>query len=316
MFHLTAGEPVADGVRAVAKAQLDQALAAIDDGEVGPHGSVHEARKRCKKVRALVRLVRDAVPDTHDAVNAELRDIGRLVSDERDAAAFVEAHDSLAEALGEEALAPYAGVREQLVARRDGAVLERIEQRLPEVRERLATARWNVDGWELPDGDGVDVLRAGYERTYRRARASWEDATGEPTSERWHEWRKRVKYNRCHVNLIQQAWQPVLEQREEQLHDLTDLLGDDHDLAELRSALVDRAVIELDEDELTGYVALLDARRTRLQHATLPLAARCYGQPTDDHVAMVVAWWERAVADARGEAVDEHDLTPVIPHGH
>lgn len=316
MYHLTAGEPVADGVRAVAKDQLDRALGSIDDPELDLHASVHEARKRCKKVRALLRLVRDGVPDTYEANNTELRDIARLVSDQRDAAAHVEAHDLLVDLLGEEALRPYASVREGLVEHRDAEHLDQIEQRLPEVRERLATVRWNVDGWDLPEGDAHDVLRQGYERTYRRARKRWQQATDDSTTPVWHEWRKRVKYNRYHTNLLQQAWPAVMELREELCHDLTDHLGDDNDLAELRAALVDHRAVTVEDDLLAGYVGLLDGARTRLQHRALPLAARLYGQPVGEHCDMVLAWWRLATDEARDEAVDQDDLTPVIPHGH
>lgn len=330
MFHLTAGTAVADGVRAVAKDQLDRALRSIDEstplGDTSPdepdwHHAVHEARKRCKKVRATLRLVRDDVPATYDDNNTELRDIARLVSAERDAAAHVETHDLLVDRLGEEALAPYAGVREQLVAHRDGPALERIEQRLPEVRERLATVRWNVDGWDLPDGDAVDVLRAGYERTYDRARSRWEQATEEPSSHGWHEWRKRVKYNRYHTNLLQEAWPDLMELREDLLHDLTDHLGDDNDLWELRLVLTgdgeeaSGAALDLDRETRTGYVGLVDALRTRVQHAALPLAGRCYGQPVDEHCDMVLAWWQLAVDEARADVVDAVALEPVISPG-
>lgn len=323
VYHLTAGEPAADGVRAVAKDQLDRALGYIDDDDVDVHESVHEARKRCKKVRALLRLVRDDVPDTYKQNNIELRDIARLVSDERDVAAHVEAHDELlVDVLGEDAMAPYAEVREQLTDLRDGAVEERIEGRLPEVRERLATVRWNVDGWELPGGDAIKVLRQGYERTYGRARTRWREAIEEPSSEGWHEWRKRVKYNRYHTNLLQEAWEPVMELREDLCHDLTDHLGDDNDLWELRMAVsgADERVdggpkVDLDDEVLTGYVGLIDARRTELQHRALPLAARLYGQPVDEHVDMIMAWWTHAVDEARddGRAAER---TPIIPHGH
>lgn len=322
LFHLTAGAPVADGVRAVAKDQLDRALEAIDADDVDVHESVHEARKRCKKVRALLRLVRDDVPDTYEARNAELRDTARLVSAERDVGAHVETHDLLAASFGEDALAPYAAVRDQLVELRDGPVEERITDRLGEVRERLATVRWQVDGWELPEGDAVDVLRDGYERTYRRARERWRDALDEPTSHGWHEWRKRVKYNRYHTNLLQQAWPPVMELREELLHDLTDDLGDDNDLWELRRAATgeDERVdggpkVDVDETTTTGYVGLVDALRTRRQHSALRLAARCYGQPVDEHVDMVLAWWQHAVDERRGAALDADDLDPVIRPG-
>ena len=68
---------------------------------------------------------------------------------------------------------------------------------------------------------------------------------------------------------------------------------------------------QADQATVTGYVGLVDGLRTRVQHTALPLAARCYGQPVDEHVAMVLAWWQHAVDEAHGA----EDLDPVIPHG-
>ncbi len=175
-----------------------------------------------------------------------------------------------------------------------------------------------IPRWRLPEGDAIDVLRAGYARTYRRGAERWSDATGDPSSHVWHQWRKRVKYHRHQVELLQAAWEPVMLQREDLLHDLTDLLGEDHDLAELRSALVEEHALSLDDDLRASYVGLLDARRTQLQHRALPLGARLYVEPPEQHCDRVFAWWRRAVDDAGATVEDVVDVphhAPVVPPG-
>lgn len=57
------GRSVQDNVRHIGKNQVDKALAKIDDNALDIHNTVHQIRKRCKKVRGLVRLVRPYFDD-------------------------------------------------------------------------------------------------------------------------------------------------------------------------------------------------------------------------------------------------------------
>ncbi len=45
-----------------------------------------------------------------------------------------------------------------------------------------------------------------------------------------HEWRKRVKDLWYHVTLLQDAWRPVMSALADEAHELSDRLGDEHDL--------------------------------------------------------------------------------------
>ena len=59
---LAPGEPVGDGVRRIALGHTDRAIAALGpDFADDPDDAVHEVRKRCKKIRAMARLVRPVV---------------------------------------------------------------------------------------------------------------------------------------------------------------------------------------------------------------------------------------------------------------
>lgn len=129
------------------------------------------------------------------------------------------------------------------------------------------------------------ALRGGLKRTYRRGRTGRKRAFAAPTTERLHEWRKRVKYHWYHVRLLQNVWPEPMKVRRRELKVLADLLGDDHDLAVLRQLLLSapeqeeaRPRSQAEPGNETGLVAtatghndpgevvgLLDRRRLQLQ---------------------------------------------------
>lgn len=59
----------------------------------------HDVRKRCKTVRALLRLIRDEVgKDVYRRENRALRDAARALSPVRDAAVLIQVHDDVVRA--------------------------------------------------------------------------------------------------------------------------------------------------------------------------------------------------------------------------
>src|SRR3954453_6023106 len=112
-YRLRKNEPVAKGVKRLAAEQIDHArgqLAQNDDGQK----AVHEARKSVKKTRALLHLA------GYSGEDKRLRNIGRALSEVRDAAVMIEVFDALVakhgekqqHAIGKEGL---AGIRRGLV---------------------------------------------------------------------------------------------------------------------------------------------------------------------------------------------------------
>ncbi|MDH3264343.1 MAG: CHAD domain-containing protein, partial [Paracoccaceae bacterium] len=72
------------GVRRIAREDVDAALAILDDASSPLAERVHEARKAVKKLRGLIRLVRQGFAG-YDAENAALREAGRSLSGLREA---------------------------------------------------------------------------------------------------------------------------------------------------------------------------------------------------------------------------------------
>jgi hypothetical protein len=84
---------VEPGVHRIAHEQLGRAIREAGDCGLDVNEQVHKERKRCKKLRALLRLVRPALGQQDRDENVWLRDTGRRLCDARDARANVETFD-------------------------------------------------------------------------------------------------------------------------------------------------------------------------------------------------------------------------------
>jgi CHAD domain-containing protein len=274
-----ADDDVPSAVRACAREQLEQAAQRLADAEADPVDAVHEARKSLKKTRALLRLARPALGKrAYREQNAALRELAAALSGTRDA-------DVLAHAAGY--LADHAGGRlpavdfEQLrAALEQEAATARATNGAgrPDVIDGLRAAAARVDAWPL-DGATWDDLLAGATRAYARGRDTLAQAREDPTDERLHEWRKRVKDLWYHHRLLAPAWPEILEAHGEQAHLLSELLGDDHDLSLLHARLHDDLPLGPTAGaDLSELLALLDDRRRDLRAQAWPLGDRLYAE--------------------------------------
>lgn len=227
------------GLRRIALDQLDRALASLDDRDGDLHERVHDARKRCKKLRGLIRLVRPVFPD-YKAENIALRDAARRLSAFRDCTATLETFDRLADTLGPrldtDATAP---LRAALEERRSHAAEDpSLTDTLSAFRRDLTEIRDRAPGWSLTE-DGTDAFAGGLKLTLKRASNARELAEDTGTAEDMHQWRKRVKYHWYHARLLSHIWPEMMAPHVAAADRLSDILGDHHDLAEFRILLQD-----------------------------------------------------------------------------
>ena len=101
-------------------------------------------------------------------------------------------------------------------------------------------------------------------------------AAKEPSTDNLHEWRKRVK-DLWHAEQILRGASPKkMKKLAKRTHELSDLLGDDHDLAELRSYASTHRQCFDDRVTQVALVAVIDRRRKELQREALRLGAKLY----------------------------------------
>jgi CHAD domain-containing protein len=293
-YQIEARETVEAAVRRIAKEQIKKAIRDLDDSDLGRAETVHEVRKRCKKIRGLIRLTRPAFEDTYDVENAFFRDAARSLSDLRDATSLLECFDALMDRYEEEDLDRdrFDSVRRELLERREDVADDQdAENRLDEFRSAMKTAKKRVGSWELEE-EAFEAVAGGIEKTYTRARKAMKKAYKGRTDEQFHEWRKRVKYHRYHCRLISGMWPALLQPRRDEVKRLTDYLGDDHDLAIFRQTLVDETDRFGDLEELADLLGLIDARRAELQAWAAPLGHRLFAEDSKRFLPRLEAMWQ------------------------
>jgi CHAD domain-containing protein len=293
-YRILRPNTLTDEVRRIALDQVERGLAELD-GDDPDHG-IHQVRKRCKKLRALVRLVRDTDEELYQRENAAFRDTARRASHLRDDAAMLESFDALCAAYeGHVELDSFQPVRAGLEAGRDAASPD-VDAAIDAMRDELDASKARIATWQFPE-TGFEVIADGLARTYRRSRKRRVDAYAAGTTEAFHEWRKRVKYHRYQVRLLQDLWTPTLKARRRQLHALGEQLGDDHDLALLRARLHDDPDAYGGTELVAALTGLLDRRRAALQAAADHLGARLFAEPTDAFIHRIGTYWTAWEAD-------------------
>jgi CHAD domain-containing protein len=278
-YRLRSDEGTADGVRSVARGQLDLAADQLDAADGDLDEAVHETRKAFKRLRALVRVARDALGDeAYRRENTIFRDAGRRLSDARDAAVMVETLDDLTKRYRDELPDDaFAGLREALASEAAAASAQLAEDRgtVDEVHGTLEAARRRVAAWPLPEEGGLAMLEPGFERVYRRGRRALKAARKGPDTGNLHELRKRAKDLWHAAQVLRPAAPKQMKKLARGAHALSDVVGADHDLAVLRAAARERHAT-LGPGELALLEGLVARRRERLQRKALAGGRRLY----------------------------------------
>jgi CHAD domain-containing protein len=279
-YRLRTGEPTPEGLRRIARGQLDRAHAELKGAPKRKLAvAVHDTRKSLKRLRAAVRLGRDALGEgTYKRENQAFRDTGRRLAWVRDASVLIETLDDLEQAAGRELPSgATAGLRKRLEAERKEALqsLKEDDVVIDAVLDELEDARTRTATWTL-DTDGFSALEPGLRRIYRRGRKAMNAAAEEPSTENLHEWRKRVKDLWHAEQILRPASPKKMKKLAKRMHELSDLLGDDHDLAELRKYAATHRQCFDDRVAQVALVAVIDRCRKDLQRGALSLGAKLY----------------------------------------
>jgi CHAD domain-containing protein len=294
-YRFACDESLSDGTRRIAHELVSEAVGLLDapgDQIDEVEESVHEVRTRCKMLRGLVRLVRPAMGDEYRAANVTFRDAARELAPIRDAHALLATFDDLVAARrAATASGGVGGVRAGLAERAAAATraVTGDDERIVRARALLVAGGERIADWPL--ADDVDTIAGGVAKSYGRGRKRWRDSMLDPSDEKLHQWRKRVKYTWYHVRLLRDAAPGVLKPLVGRFHDLSDVLGDDHDLAVLTAQLQDDPAAFGGDTEVGRALQLIAAWRVDLQTRARSVGSRLYVEPADVFAQRLASYW-------------------------
>ena len=290
-YRLQRREPVPDAFRRIADEQFLGLTTALGD-ETG--AGIHEARKRCKMLRALVQLVaRPPATLAFSKADAALQRILHALAPLRDAEARLHTLETLLTRGGPRVPARFASVRAMLQAQ--AASARRLTLTAADLRDIVAMAgAAQVRLEALPIAHkGWRALAPGLRGAYRRGRKALEAARNDPSPELRHRWRRQVKQLWHHVRLLQSAQPKKFAALARKLDALATGLGDEHDLALLREHLAIHGKRSRTRAEFDGLATLIDRRRTDLRRSADKLGRALYKAKPADFVARIERAWRR-----------------------
>lgn len=286
-------------VRKAALNRLDKAIEALGAPPAERAEGIHQARKRFKELRALLRLVRKPLGKHFADDNLRLRDAGRRLAESRDATAMLESWEALARRnpplFDSE---PFRQIRSRLQTRAapGSEAHGELDDEVTQVLAELRVLSEELQHWKLR-GRGFALLAAGLRRTYAEGAQDLVAAEENGTDELLHEWRKRVKDHWYHCQLLAPCWPKALECRAEQLKQLADALGDDHDLAMMTQLMQAEPELFGTPESHQELEACINARRAQLRQRALRLGHRLYAESPKALVKRVGAYWRIASSE-------------------
>jgi len=297
-YRLRTDEALPVGIKRIAVEQVERAIWQLTTPKNDRDIAVHDARKCCKKTRAVLRLVRDEIgQDTYRRENALYRDAARELSALRSSAVMAETLDALRERFAND-LPPdaFVGVKNGLMDMHRRALRTAVKKGnlLTEVAEDIRAGRDRLLHLSLETKD-FSTLRQGLRRVYRRGRRAMHISKAEPTTANLHEWRKRVKYLRYQMRILNPLESVIVQALATDLDTLSDLLGLDHDLAELAVLVQSTPQLTSSKKKLKSLLVLIDRHRPELQAEAFALGARIYEEKPRVFVDRLEGYWAEMV---------------------
>ena len=267
---LKKNEPPSRSIRRLCRERISLARGWLRKADRAP--AIHNVRKEIKKIRAMLRLVKQEIlrRDYVKTTRALQKVSGRLAPS-RDARVML--WELLK--LTEKCSIKFPATHEVLLKHCRRETRKFGKEKLPaltdrwlrKVSRRVGRLKINAKDWAM--------IETGLRRSLRRGRISFKLAGREPSSENFHEWRKRVKDLWHHLQLICPKPPADIRMFIAHLALLGGQLGEEHNLhllsqfaKENSSAVEGRALNHL-----------IEARQRKLRVASLKLGAIVFREP-------------------------------------
>lgn len=282
-------ESVGAGFKRIATEQIAKAVLNADAVNDPPAGRIHAARRHCKRLRGLFRLVRSEFSHYRRA-NGAVRYAAAGLSTARDSAVLRQTLERLYD---------WAGYPLSPAPSPMDAHIEQEAAALVRFRDQMAKLLGEAEAWTIRKMD-ISTLGKGFERCYGRAIKAAERCRRQPADEIFHDWRKLVKYHSFHLILLKSCLGEGVKEEIERVEHLAEILGHHHDLAVLRHTVATEPGKLGDELD----VAFVDTNAARLQEhlgaRAFVLSSEIFARPPRIARSSLEArwhdWWHPASA--------------------
>ncbi|MEM7543128.1 MAG: CHAD domain-containing protein [Pseudomonadota bacterium] len=303
-YQFARGELFGEGIERVAHEEIDTAITHLTarSGDAGLH--VHEARKSLKKLRALIRLVRGHDKRKFQTNNQAFRSLAHALSQWREAdVAHKTAQAFCARSRNKANIHRWRLICRALRPNHNGVLSsckEMRRQSLPIVSAFNSAKRHLSIGKSKKKTNDFELIRQGVRAVHRQMLRDFQATKDGLSPDASHEWRKSTKYHWYHIRLLERAMPRVLKPYRLKLEKLGEILGEEHDLADLMAFIGNLHLSELTTADRTAIYRDIKDRRLKLRTRSLDLGETIARESTNALLnrleTYLIDWHEDAAA--------------------
>ena len=260
--------------------------------------SIHEIRKSCKRIRAVLRLVRDNIGySTYLRENVFYRDLARTFSVIRDYEVLCNSMKILREKQPDELKSIVSSrVLEYFTELRDRYLEDLLNESDPfgYVLHALEAAKTRVDQFYYTH-DNFSGMGPGLERIYRQGRRLKKIVENRYTPEEFHNFRKRSKYLLYQIQLLKKVYKPTLKGYAKSLSIMTDRLGDYRDFDQLAEYLNHQRIPGFTKRKSENLVKMIEAEKIGLYKKAMRLSDLVYAESPRAFINRMESYWNASL---------------------
>lgn len=290
-FKIGEDETLGESIRRVVGEEIDEAILASHSARNGKGSPVHRTRKHLKKARAALRLLSKEVGrERFQREDRRLRNVGRLISDIRDAEVRLETVSQLRKGTSNPGGDSFRETEELLVFELD-SFLAAFAGWQEEAAVKLERAKTEIGQWQLGELTCGQVCRT-VRKSYRKGRRALAAAQKKESAKRFHELRKCAKELWYQMRLLRPLQPAAFAEMGRDLKTLGDHLGHARDLSFVADRLRSIAGSAARKRGNRAMQALIDSREKDLRRKAVALAGRFYALKPKAFAAQIAHYFE------------------------
>lgn len=276
-FELNLAQSPAENVHRILTEEVNFIEAQMQATGDARHLAVHMTRKRFKRIRAVLRLIRDEIGEAvYQEENYFYRDASRLLSPVRDSAVLVDLFTKLV--TSDHDAGAYTAVINNWLSEQHKVIsahlLDEVDV-LAEVARLMADAHPRIANLNIP-AQSFTAFTTGTQYIYKQAQIELQHAYTSENAEQFHNWRKQVKYLWHAVEILHPLQPEISATLETELHLLSDGLGEAHDLFVLRELLQTEAPHLTQHERVQRFLQELYEKQIALEQAQRPFTDKLF----------------------------------------
>ena len=293
IYELQRGEIIGESLRRICGKQIEAAIEVARGERDRASSAIWRTRKHLKRARAVLRLGRRVLDDGSDfrALEKCLRDVGRLISEVRDAEVRLQTVSDLRSHSTRKSR--YSEIEAMLTMELENFMAAFCEWQVEAV-PTLENARAGISQAAF-ERLGSDAICLAIRQSYKEGRNALADAEQKQTAECSHRLRREVKTLCFHLRILRPTNPLVLKRLSSELGAVASLLGRAHDLSFLEKRLRAAKGDERCGAQVEEVLPCLQVAENDLQTAGVELAAHFYAEAADsfaERIAGHLQTWE------------------------